>query len=121
MALTACVEFVAFAVCSAIFGLTISPYVTIRVIVLVDLLGMDKLESTFGLLMLFEGVATFMGPPIVGALHDRYSSYGPGFIFAGLMIAISGTILLPLPKLQQYIEKRQLRCGVDHIENAIAT
>jgi len=34
--------------------------------VLVDLLGLDKLTSSFGLLLMFQGVATLIGPPIAG-------------------------------------------------------
>lgn len=34
--------------------------------VLADLLGADMFTNSFGLLLLFQGVATFIGPPVVG-------------------------------------------------------
>jgi hypothetical protein len=34
--------------------------------VLADLLGAEMFTNSFGLLLLFQGVATFIGPPIVG-------------------------------------------------------
>ena len=35
----------------------------------VDLLGLDKLTKAFGLLLLFQGVASVMGPPIIGIIY----------------------------------------------------
>ncbi|XP_055303366.1 monocarboxylate transporter 10-like [Sitodiplosis mosellana] len=117
----ACNQFSEFAICLSVYGITISAYVTLRSVILCDLFGLKRLESAFGLLLLFEGIATFVGHPIAGLLHNKYGSYNPAFWFAGAMIAFSGLILFALPQLQKYIEKRQLRCGVDHIENVIAT
>jgi hypothetical protein len=34
--------------------------------VLADLLGADMFTNSFGLLLLFQGIATFIGPPVVG-------------------------------------------------------
>ena len=44
----------------------IGVYVGLTSIVLVDLLGLDKLTNSFGLLLMFQGVATLIGPPIAG-------------------------------------------------------
>lgn len=41
-------------------------YVGLTSVVLVDLLGIDKLTNAFGLLLMFQGVATLIGPPIAG-------------------------------------------------------
>ena len=48
------------------FGFTIGAYVGLTSVILVDLLGLDKLTNAFGLLLLFQGVATLIGPPIAG-------------------------------------------------------
>lgn len=53
-------------VCSGMFGATVGVYVSLTSVILVDLLGLDKLTNAFGLLLLFQGVATVIGPPIVG-------------------------------------------------------
>ena len=39
-------------------------------IVLVDLLGIDSLTSTFGLLVLFRGIASILGPPLGGLVYE---------------------------------------------------
>ena len=50
----------------AVFGITSGAYVGLTSVVLVDLLGLDKLTNAFGLLLLFQGIASVMGPPIIG-------------------------------------------------------
>lgn len=49
-----------------VFGFFISSYVCLTSVVLVDLIGVDKLTNAFGLLLLVQGIATFVGPPFCG-------------------------------------------------------
>ena len=77
-------------------------------LVLADLLGADKFTNAFGLLLLFQGVATLIGPPIVGVMFDVYKSYNPGFILMGIMISLSGIMLYPIPCIKQRLERRDL-------------
>lgn len=51
---------------SAFFGFTIGAYVGLTSVILVDLLGLDKLTNAFGLLLLFQGIASLAGPPLAG-------------------------------------------------------
>ena len=51
------------------FGVTAGVYVSLTSVILVDLLGLEKLTNAFGLLLLFQGLATLIGPPIVGKLN----------------------------------------------------
>lgn len=50
------------------FGFTISSYVCLTSVVLVDLVGVDRLTNAFGLLLFIQGIATFVGPPLAGNL-----------------------------------------------------
>ncbi|RWS02448.1 monocarboxylate transporter 9-like protein, partial [Dinothrombium tinctorium] len=83
----------------AVFGLTCGAYVSLTTVILVDLLGLEKLTNAFGLLLLFQGVASLIGPPVVGWMYDLTDSYDPGFGLAGAMIAISGLMLFFTPYL----------------------
>ena len=47
-------------------------------------------------------MATFLGPPIVGVMFDSFDSYNPGFLVMGLMIALSGAMLYPIPWIKRY-------------------
>ncbi|XP_064615167.1 uncharacterized protein LOC135479278 [Liolophura sinensis] len=86
---------------AASFGLFIGVYVSLTSVVLVDLLGLEKLTNSFGLLLLFQGVATLIGPPIAGWIYDGTGSYDISFIAEGTMIALSGVMLWWIPCLQR--------------------
>lgn len=61
-----CDDYVSLIVYCASFGFTIGAYVGLTSVILVDLLGLEKLTNAFGLLLLFQGIASLVGPPIAG-------------------------------------------------------
>lgn len=65
-----CVSFYTLSIYSAVFGFTIGAYVGLTSVILVDLLGLEKLTNAFGILLLFQGIASFTGPPIAGMFID---------------------------------------------------
>ncbi|PRD24076.1 UNVERIFIED_CONTAM: slc16a12 [Trichonephila clavipes] len=85
------------AVYCATFGATAGAYVSLTSVILVDLLGLDKLTNAFGILLVFQGVSCLIGPPVTGWLYDFLGSYDPGFFMSGAMIAISGIMLFLVP------------------------
>jgi len=95
------------AVYCAIFGITSGAYVGLTSVVLVDLLGLDKLTNAFGLLLMFQGIASVMGPPVIGALYDSIGDYDAGFYFAGSMIFLSGAMLFAIPALQRHLTNKR--------------
>jgi len=88
-----CVTYTTLVIYAAVFGATIGAYVGLTSVVLVDLLGLEKLTNAFGLVIMFQGIASLAGPPIAGRLKDTTNSYDPAFYVAGFMIAISGLML----------------------------
>jgi len=102
-----CNTYITQAVYCAIFGVTSGAYVGLTSVVLVDLLGLDKLTNAFGLLLLFQGIASVIGPPIIGALYDSIGDYDAGFYFAGTMIFISGAMLFAIPALQHRLRNKK--------------
>ena len=57
-------------VVGALFGLSIAAYISLTSIILVDLLGLERLTSAFGLLTMFRGAASIVGPPLAGHTHQ---------------------------------------------------
>ena len=51
--------------------------------VLVDLLGIDKLSNAFGLLILFRGTASMVGPPVAGTFEPGVDKH-PGTLVRSL-------------------------------------
>ncbi|XP_076090016.1 monocarboxylate transporter 12-like [Mytilus galloprovincialis] len=88
------VTFVEFCVVAAIFGLLIGTYTSQKSVILVDIVGSEALNSSFGILIFFQGVGTLIGPPITGVFKDEYNAYADGFLFIGSTRFIGAFILL---------------------------
>ncbi|KAL3082808.1 hypothetical protein niasHS_010610 [Heterodera schachtii] len=80
-----------------LFGFTISSYVCLTTVVLVDMIGIDRLTNGFGLLLFIQGIATFVGPPLAGKLFDLTNRYDWTFAFCGVCLFVSGVMLFVVP------------------------
>ncbi|CAD5229360.1 unnamed protein product [Bursaphelenchus okinawaensis] len=87
------------------FGFLISSYVCLTSVVLVDLIGVEKLTNAFGLLLLVQGIATVVGPPIAGVLYDITGNYDWTFLFCGVCLFLSGAMMFAVPCLKKKNEK----------------
>ncbi|XP_047987695.1 monocarboxylate transporter 12-like [Leguminivora glycinivorella] len=96
-----CTEFWGLAMYATTFGFTIGAYVGLTSVVLVDLLGLEKLTNAFGLLLLFQGIASLIGPPLAGWLLRVTGTFAPAFYSAGAAISLSGVILFMIPLLER--------------------
>lgn len=72
-------------------------YVSLTSVLLVDLLGLEKLTNAFGILLVFQGIATLFGPPSVGILFDVFHTYTIPFVITGVIIGISGFMCFFIP------------------------
>ncbi|XP_076166600.1 monocarboxylate transporter 14 isoform X4 [Ptiloglossa arizonensis] len=84
---------------AASFGLSISVFASLRSILVVDLLGLEKLTNAFGLLLLFQGVAAAIGAPLAGVFMDATGSYDASFYLSGSLIFLSALICYPLKRI----------------------
>ncbi|CAD5222569.1 unnamed protein product [Bursaphelenchus xylophilus] len=75
---------------AALFGFVISAYISLTSIVLSDLLGVERLTNSFGLLVVSRGLASLMGTPLAGVVFDVTKSYDATFVAAGFMFILSG-------------------------------
>lgn len=108
-----CFAFYSLAICAAIFGFTIGAYVGLTSVILVDLLGLERLTNAFGLLLLFQGIASLIGPPIAGSLFDLTQSYQYSFCLAGTAITLSGLVLFVIPPVQRWQLRKSNKESVD--------
>jgi len=58
--------FTGFAVVSAMYGAFTGIYVAQKSVVVVDVLGLEKMASSFGLLLGFQGIGSLLGPTLSG-------------------------------------------------------
>ncbi|XP_035796024.1 uncharacterized protein LOC118468863 isoform X2 [Anopheles albimanus] len=108
-----CSSYASYVVMAIAFGIAIAGYISLTSIILVDLLGLDKLTNAFGLLILFRGAATIVGSPLAGALYDATQSYSIPFFVAGGLFALSAITSFAAPAMQRF--RKQTHAPV-HVE-----
>lgn len=91
---------------SGIYGFGIAAFVSLRSILLVELIGLDRLTNSFGLLILFQGIASMAGSPLGGYLKDVTGNVNATFYMSGAMLTLSGILSLPLHRLKAWQEGR---------------
>ncbi|XP_053694385.1 uncharacterized protein LOC128742165 [Sabethes cyaneus] len=84
------------------FGLFIAANYSLTSIILVELITLERFTNAYGLLLLVQGVANLVGPPLAGWISDITENYNLSFYLAGLFIALSGLLLLVLPAIGRY-------------------
>ncbi|XP_026474103.1 monocarboxylate transporter 14 isoform X3 [Ctenocephalides felis] len=99
-----CHTYTAYIIMSVFFGVAISGYISLTSIILVDLLGLDKLTNAFGLLILFRGAAAIIGSPLAGAVYDATNSYSIPFYMAGAFFAISTITSFMAPAMKRCVK-----------------
>ncbi|CAH1792740.1 unnamed protein product [Owenia fusiformis] len=83
----------AFLIClCAVFGFCMGTWVALRPICLVDLFGIEKLTNSLGILVMFQGAAFTIGPPIAGWLFDLTNSHLTTFLSCGVIFICSGLL-----------------------------
>lgn len=106
-----CHTYAAYITMAIFFGIAISGYISLTSIILVDLLGLDKLTNAFGLLILFRGAAAIVGSPLAGALLDATKSYSISFFVAGGFFAISALTSFIAPCLKRFSPEEEQPIG----------
>jgi predicted MFS family arabinose efflux permease len=94
------------AICSATFGMSIACFASLRSIIVVELMGLEKLTNSYGLLLLFQGIASILGSPLAGLCFDKTGTYQASFCIAGILITFSGLMCLPLPWISRWERRR---------------
>ncbi|XP_066259898.1 monocarboxylate transporter 12-like isoform X1 [Euwallacea similis] len=84
------------------FGFLIAANYSLTCVILVELITLDRFTNAYGLLLLVQGFANLIGPPIGGWLYDITGTYHMSFYLAGLFIAISGMMLVIIPMTKRY-------------------
>ncbi|KAJ8962272.1 hypothetical protein NQ318_018251, partial [Aromia moschata] len=92
-----CHTYLAYATISIVFAIAVSGYISLTSIILVDLLGLNRLTDAFGLLIMFRGAAALIGSPLAGALYDATQSYTIPFFVAAALFGASAIISFMVP------------------------
>ncbi|KAF4519217.1 hypothetical protein B566_EDAN015323 [Ephemera danica] len=99
----------ALSACAGTFGLFIGANYSLTSIILVELITLERFTNAYGLLLLVQGIANLIGPPLAGWLYDITGTYHLSFYLAGLFIALSGLLLLVVPCTKHVNKRRQCK------------
>ncbi|KAJ0183186.1 hypothetical protein K1T71_001162 [Dendrolimus kikuchii] len=102
-----CYSYTAYIAVAIAFGIAISGYISLTSIILVDLLGLDKLTNAFGLLILFRGAAAIVGSPLAGAVYDATKTYDASFYMAAAFFLASTLTSFAAPLFRRKPEEVQ--------------
>ncbi|XP_043788457.1 monocarboxylate transporter 12 [Apis laboriosa] len=86
-----------------IFGLASGIYVGITAVIMADMLGTEKLTSSYGISLFVNGIIQLVGPPICGIIYEQIGSYGPIFSILGVVLVVGASLWGFVP----FIRKRQ--------------
>ncbi|KAK3871733.1 hypothetical protein Pcinc_023147 [Petrolisthes cinctipes] len=89
-------------VASAIFGLFISANYALTSVIVVELVSLESFSKAYGLLLLIQGIANLIGPPLVGFIADTTGDYVMPFVVSGIFIVSCGLILNAIPLIKRY-------------------
>ena len=87
--LAVCQSFTSFMVCASLFGLLTGCWVAAMSPIFIRILGPDLLNSAFGLLTAFRGLAGLIGPPLAGFAIDYFESREAAIFLSGFCMICS--------------------------------
>lgn len=75
-----------------IYGFLLGSGLAQKATLVVDILGVEHLISSLGLLVCFQGFGVLFGPPLSGFLKDHFGVYDQGFYCGGVAMVASGLV-----------------------------
>lgn len=90
------------------FSAGVACFAALRSVICVELIGVEKLNNAFGILMVFMGIGAVAGGPIAGYIKDATQSFDYAFYIMGIVFAFSGIMTIRLPQMKSWEESRKL-------------
>lgn len=76
----------------ALFGLASGTYVGITAVIMADMLGTERLTSSYGISLFVNGILQLIGPPLCGVWYERTGTYAPLFTTLGLTLLAGSSL-----------------------------
>ncbi|XP_066587939.1 uncharacterized protein [Prorops nasuta] len=89
----------------ALFGLSSGMYIGITTVILADMLGTEKLASSYGISLFVNGVLQLIGPPICGIIFENVGSYKPIFLAFGIILILGTALWAVVPLIKRNNKK----------------
>lgn len=89
----------------ALFGLASGTYVGITAVIMADMLGTERLTSSYGISLFVNGILQLVGPPICGLIFEHIGDYRPLFTALGFILLVGSSLWGFMP----FIHRNKLR------------
>lgn len=90
----------------ALFGLSSGMYIGITTVILADMLGTEKLSSSYGISLFVNGVLQLVGPPVCGVIFEHVGSYKPIFLAFGIILILGTALWAVVPLIKRNSKKK---------------
>lgn len=88
-----------------LFGLSSGMYIGITTVILADMLGTEKLSSSYGISLFVNGVLQLVGPPVCGIIFENVLSYKPIFLAFGIILILGTALWAVVPLINRNNKK----------------
>ncbi|XP_070157719.1 monocarboxylate transporter 12 [Polyergus mexicanus] len=88
-----------------LFGLSSGMYIGITTVILADMLGTEKLSSSYGISLFVNGVLQLVGPPVCGVIFENVLSYKPIFLAFGIILILGTALWAAVPIIKRNSKK----------------
>ncbi|XP_055616240.1 monocarboxylate transporter 12 [Toxorhynchites rutilus septentrionalis] len=85
----------------ALFGLASGTYVGITAVLMADMLGTERLTSSYGISLFVNGILQLIGPPICGVIFENIGNYRSLFTALGLILLGGSSLWGFMPLIQR--------------------
>ncbi|XP_053622660.1 monocarboxylate transporter 13 isoform X2 [Plodia interpunctella] len=89
--------YVSISVCCGFFGLASGVNNGVTTLVMAEILGVERLMSTYGISLFVNGLLQLVGPPICGLWFEREKNYTSMFVTFGMIFVCGAALWLLMP------------------------
>jgi MFS family permease len=99
----------------SVFGLASGIYVGITAVIMADMLGEERLQSSYGISLFVNGILQLAGPPACGIWIEKSKSYISLFCTLGVILIIGSVIWVIVP----FLKKPQVKNDDNEVDSVI--
>lgn len=92
----------------ALFGLASGTYVGVTAVIMADMLGTERLTSSYGISLFVNGILQLIGPPLCGVWYESIGTYAPVFSTLGLTLLAGASLWGFMPFIHRSRKRKAL-------------
>jgi len=103
----------------SVFGLASGIYVGITAVIMADMLGTERLTSSYGISLFVNGILQLVGPPLCNYWTEMVNDYNPLFHALGLTLLAGASLWAFMPWIERRKAKEEEKLEAQLDEEAV--